>query len=195
MAGEFSGHLIDSFMAAQQPQGPFGQYTPSTPRNADTLGAPNTPQSYGMFSAQASASSMMQLSFMDTSEETKQRNAIIQEKLNKKLGPEYVSQRPGPGGGPKLTYVEGWKVINLANDVFGFNGWSSSVVSLTTDYIDLNEQSGRYNVGVTAIVRVTLRDGAFHEDIGYGACENMKGKGAALDKVRVLRRDIHHHHF
>lgn len=26
-------------------------------------------------------------------------------------------------------------VINLANEVFGFNGWSSSVVSLTTDFV------------------------------------------------------------
>ena len=33
-------------------------------------------------------------------------------------------------------------------------------------------------------VRVMLRDGVFHEDIGYGALENAKSKGAALDKVR-----------
>lgn len=26
-------------------------------------------------------------------------------------------------------------VINLANEVFGFNGWSSSIVSLTTDFV------------------------------------------------------------
>lgn len=37
--------------------------------------------------------------------------------------------------GPKLTYAEGWKIINLANEVFGFNGWSSSVLSITTDYV------------------------------------------------------------
>ncbi|EPQ52213.1 Rad52/22 double-strand break repair protein [Gloeophyllum trabeum ATCC 11539] len=101
-----------------------------------------------------------------------------------KLGPEFISQRPGPGGGPKLTYAEGWKIINLANEVFGFNGWSSNVVSLTTDFIDFSEESRRYTVGVTAIVRVTLRDGAFHEDIGYGMLENSKSKGAALDKCK-----------
>lgn len=121
---------------------------------------------------------------MDLSEESSGKIAAMQAKLDKKLGPEYISQRPGPGGGPKLTYAEGWKIINLANEVFGFNGWSSSVVSLTTDYIDVNEQSQRFNVGVTAIVRVTLRDGVFHEDIGYGLLENSKSKGAALDKVR-----------
>ncbi len=123
---------------------------------------------------------------MDLSEESAKKIAALQAKLDKKLGPEYISQRPGPGGGPKLTYAEGWKIINLANEVFGFNGWSSNVVSLTTDFIDQNEQSQRYTVGVTAIVRVTLRDGVFHEDIGYGMLENSKSKGGALDNVRWL---------
>ncbi|EDR07996.1 uncharacterized protein LACBIDRAFT_168781, partial [Laccaria bicolor S238N-H82] len=104
--------------------------------------------------------------------------------LDQKLGPEYISQRPGPGGGPKLTYAEGWRIINLANEVFGFNGWSTTVVNLTTDFIDYNEESKRYNVGASAIVRVTLRDGVFHEDIGYGMLENSKSKGGALDKCK-----------
>ena len=43
----------------------------------------------------------------------------LQTKLNKKLGPEYISQRPGPLGAQKLTYIQGWKIINLANEVFG----------------------------------------------------------------------------
>ncbi|KAG6864996.1 hypothetical protein C0991_005731 [Blastosporella zonata] len=120
----------------------------------------------------------------ELSEATTLKIAALQAKLNQKLGPEYISQRPGPGGGPKLTYAEGWKIINLANEVFGFNGWSSNVISLTTDFNDFNEESRRYNVGVTAIVRVTLRDGVYHEDIGYGMLENSKSKGAALDKCK-----------
>lgn len=123
---------------------------------------------------------------MNMSDATILKIASLQAKLNQKLGPEYISQRPGPGGGPKLTYAEGWKIINLANEVFGFNGWSSTVVSLTTDFVDFNEESRRYTVGVTAIMKVTLRDGVFHEDIGYGMLENSKSKGAALDKVSHL---------
>jgi Rad52/22 family double-strand break repair protein len=61
--------------------------------------------------------------------------ATLQAKLNRQLGPEFISQRPGPGGGPKLTYAEGWQIINLANEVFGFDGWSSSVVNLTVDFV------------------------------------------------------------
>ncbi|KZT25755.1 recombination protein Rad52 [Neolentinus lepideus HHB14362 ss-1] len=121
---------------------------------------------------------------MDLSQSTARKIAELQAKLDMKLGPEFISQRPGPGGGPKLTYAEGWKIINLANDVFGFNGWSSNVVSLNTDFIDFSEESKRYTVGVTAVVRVTLRDGVFHEDIGYGMLENSKSKGAALDKCK-----------
>ena len=34
----------------------------------------------------------------------------------------------------KLTYVESWQCIKLANDTFGFNGWSSSIKALTQDF-------------------------------------------------------------
>jgi len=109
--------------------------------------------------------------------------SIIQTKLNRRLGPEYVSQRPAPGGGPKLTYVEGWKMIGLANEVFGYNGWCSTVTRIETDFIDMDPETRRFSVGITALVKITLRDGTHHEDIGYGTGENLKSKGAALDKV------------
>src|SRR6266705_3187393 len=70
----------------------------------------------------------------------------IQAKLNRRLGPEYVSQRPAPGGGPKLTYVEGWKIIGLANEVFGYNGWCSTVTKIETDFIDMDPESRRYSI-------------------------------------------------
>ncbi|KAI0076724.1 dsRNA-binding domain-like protein [Panus rudis PR-1116 ss-1] len=110
---------------------------------------------------------------MSAPEDSAHKNATLQEKLCKYLGPEFVSQLPGPGGAVK-SYAEGWKIINLANEVFGFNGWSSSVVSLTTDFVDYVEETKKYSVGVTAVVRVTLSDGSFHEDIGYGAMENSR---------------------
>lgn len=110
----------------------------------------------------------------------------IQVKLNRRLGPEYVSQRPAPGGGPKLTYVEGWRIIGLANEVFGYNGWCSTVTKIETDFVDMDPETRRYNIGVTALVKVTLKDGTCHEDVGYGTGENMKSKGAALDKVQFV---------
>lgn len=113
--------------------------------------------------------------------------ATLQQKLTQKLGPEYISTRPGPGGGPKLTYAEGWKIINLANEVFGFDGWSSSIVTMSTDFMDFDETTRRYSIGITAVVRVTLvASGSFHEDVGYGTIENTKSRGQGLDKVCSL---------
>ncbi|KDE08397.1 hypothetical protein MVLG_01433 [Microbotryum lychnidis-dioicae p1A1 Lamole] len=106
-----------------------------------------------------------------------------QRMLNKTLGPEFISTRAGPGGS-KLTYIEGWKLINLANEVFGFNGWYSSVKELTIDYIDFIEKTERYNVSASAIVNVRMPDGAYHEDVGCGSAENQKTKSAALDKAK-----------
>ncbi|KAF8636929.1 hypothetical protein AX17_003180 [Amanita inopinata Kibby_2008] len=177
MAGALSGHILDTFNANQSmnivTSGPMS-FNPSN-HGAQPFQVPFASYAFGT-----------QNSFMseDMSESTAKKIAALQVKLNQKLGPEYISQRPGPGGGPKLTYAEGWKIINLANEVFGFNGWSSSLVGVTTDFIDYNEESRRYTVGVTAIVRVTLRDGVSHEDIGYGMLENSKSKGAALDKCK-----------
>ncbi|ESO06134.1 hypothetical protein HELRODRAFT_64872 [Helobdella robusta] len=112
---------------------------------------------------------------------TNEEHAAIQEALRQKLGPEFISQRPG-GGGQKLAYVEGWKLVNLANEIFGFNGWSHSIVNQTVDFVDLF--NGKFYVGVSAIVRVQLKDGIYHEDIGYGVSEGMKSKALSVEKAR-----------
>ena len=110
----------------------------------------------------------------------------------------------GPSRQGKVIYAEGWRILNLANEVFGFNGWSSSITSLAVDYvctdyrdtfkkftdlmsfqIDCNEQTQWYCVGVTAIVGVTLYDGVSHEDVGFGMLDNCRRNGMALDEVCV----------
>ncbi|KAG1823513.1 Rad52/22 family double-strand break repair protein-domain-containing protein [Suillus subaureus] len=180
MAGAFSGHLLDSYNTTMQRPAPgFGQ--PQS--RVITSGTMSFDAS--MHGSLGSANSFSDHSLpTDMSDDTAIKIATLQAKLNKKLGPEYISQRPGPGGGPKLTYAEGWKIINIANEVFGFNGWSSQIVNMTTDYMDYNEESKRCNVGVSCIVRVTLSYGVFHEDVGYGAAENAKGKAQAIDKSK-----------
>ncbi|EME44443.1 hypothetical protein DOTSEDRAFT_53542 [Dothistroma septosporum NZE10] len=116
-------------------------------------------------------------------EYTAQEIATLQSRLDKQLGPEYISTRPGNGGG-KVHYLAAEKVINLANEVFGFNGWSSSIINVQIDFVDENATNGRINLGLSTIVRVTLKDGTFHEDTGYGHCENTKGKAAAFEKAK-----------
>jgi DNA repair and recombination protein RAD52 len=71
------------------------------------------------------------------SEYTTQEIATLQSRLSKQLGPEYISSRPGPPG-QKIYYVTGEKCISLANELFGFNGWSSSIQNIQVDYVSLN---------------------------------------------------------
>lgn len=91
-----------------------------------------------------------------------------------------IQFRPSAQG--SVAYIEGWKALSLANEAFGFNGWSSEILQLGTDFLQV--ESGRVSLGVTCVVRVTLRDGTFHEDIGYGSAENQKSKAGAFEKAR-----------
>ena len=70
------------------------------------------------------------------SEYTAQQIATLQARLDKKLGPEYISSRPGAAG-QRVHYLAADKCINLANEVFGFNGWSSSIVNIQIDFVHL----------------------------------------------------------
>ncbi|KAH9504844.1 DNA repair protein rad52 [Bulinus truncatus] len=112
---------------------------------------------------------------------TKEEEKCIQNALRQRLGPEFISQRVGAAG-LKVAYIEGWKVINLANEMFGFNGWSHGVSQQTIDFVD--HVNGKYFVGVSALVKVQLKDGVFHEDIGYGVSEGMKSKALSLEKAK-----------
>ena len=116
-------------------------------------------------------------------EYTAEEIATLQSRLNKQLGPEYISSRTGPGGG-KVHYLAAEKAISLANEVFGFNGWSSSIQNIQIDFVDENAQTGKISLGLSVIVRITLKDGTHHEDIGYGQIENCKGKAAAFEKAK-----------
>ncbi|KAL6700683.1 hypothetical protein J3F84DRAFT_127725 [Trichoderma pleuroticola] len=109
--------------------------------------------------------------------------ATIASRLDKQLGPEYISSRAGPGGS-RVHYLTAEKVIGLANEVFGFNGWSSSIQNIQVDFADENPTSQRVSIGLSVIVRVTLRDGTYHEDVGYGSIENAKGKAMAFEKAK-----------
>lgn len=105
----------------------------------------------------------------------------IQICLNEKLDKDDISYRPSAAG--NVAYLEGWRTFNLANQVFGFNGWSSEILSLTQDYLDV-DPSGKVSVGISCMVRVYLRDGTFHDDIGYGSSEGQRSKGASYEKAR-----------
>ena len=39
-------------------------------------------------------------------------------------------------------------------------------------------------MGIAATVKVQLKDGAFHEDVGYGVSEGMGSKALSIEKAR-----------
>ncbi|CAG8579621.1 7893_t:CDS:2 [Paraglomus brasilianum] len=112
---------------------------------------------------------------------TIEEEKMIQSLLNEKLDPQLVSYRPGPGHA-RIAYIEGRQAISLANDIFGFNGWSSSVKELTIDFVN-EVPGGKVQVGVSVLLRITLKDGTYREDIGYGAGEFIK-KADAFQKAK-----------
>ncbi|XP_023612485.1 DNA repair protein RAD52 homolog isoform X2 [Myotis lucifugus] len=82
----------------------------------------------------------------------------------------------------QVCYIEGHRVINLANEMFGYNGWAHSITQQNVDFVDFN--NGKFYVGVCAFVRVQLKDGSYHEDVGYGVSEGLKSKALSLEKAR-----------
>ena len=140
------------------------------------------------------------------SEYTAAEIATLSSRLEKQLGPEYISSRAGPGGS-KVHYLSADKCINLANEVFGFNGWSSSIQAIQMDFVcpqsaefpwpkltrpqvDETDQ-GRVSLGLSVTLRVTLRDGTYHEVYMCGLqerCMLMGTKGYWLWPYRKLQR-------
>ncbi|KAF9576014.1 DNA repair protein rad52 [Mortierella alpina] len=116
------------------------------------------------------------------SEFTLEERSRLDNDLRKYLAPEFTATRSGPGRST-LTYVEGWRIKNLANSLFGFDGWSSTITDVTVDFLDV-DADGKVYVGVSVMVKVVLKDGTFHEDIGYGSSENQKSKASSFEKAK-----------
>ncbi|SPR00128.1 unnamed protein product (mitochondrion) [Plasmodiophora brassicae] len=95
-----------------------------------------------------------------------------------------VQYKPGAGhSGAGHAYLPGYSVFELANKVFGFNGWSGSVVKTEVDFCEADPtKPNRYHMGVVSVVRVTLKDGTYKEDAGYGSVQNFSGRGDAKEK-------------
>ncbi|XP_022610438.1 DNA repair protein RAD52 homolog isoform X2 [Seriola dumerili] len=85
---------------------------------------------------------------------TAEEYQAVHNALRQRLGPEYISTRVA-GGGQRVCYVEGHRVISLANEMFGYNGWSHSISQQNVDFVDLI--NGKFYVGVSAFIKVQLK--------------------------------------
>ena len=110
-------------------------------------------------------------------------SARIQAALEERLSPDEISTRDGQGG-QRVSYVEAWRMIDKAQRIFGFDGWSSTVLNMSKEFEEKNASTSRFSVGYTCMVRVTLRDGTFHDDVGFGSTLNEKDRGKGIENAR-----------
>ena len=101
--------------------------------------------------------------------------------LHQKLAKEHLSFRPGPGG-RKLTYIESCRAIEFANQAFGFNGWSCEILECKEEY--RVNRGDKWHVSFSSVVRIQLKDGTYHEDVGFGQSDGQRDLGAALETAK-----------
>lgn len=91
--------------------------------------------------------------------------------LSKKLAPSAV--KPAKQFGPKGDYLEGWFCIQEANRIFGFGGWSYTILDCKA-VMESARQIGKgdrakdgFGVTYVATIRVTVGD-VTRDDVGSG---------------------------
>jgi len=115
---------------------------------------------------------------------TKDEKDRIAKLLSQPLMSSLVQRRPAHAG-KRTYYLDGGTSLSLANDIFGFDGWRSQIVKSEVEYArEKKKNSDRWLIGVSVIVRVELKNGSYHEDIGFGEAINLKGRGQALQKAK-----------
>lgn len=115
--------------------------------------------------------------------------------LDAKLNTAHI--KPPKQFGPKGDYLEGWHVINEANRIFGYGGWSYTIDMQQADMRAAKDKNGneQWQAAYVCICTVIV-DGVTRQDIGYGsgfakmAGDAIEGatKEAATDALkRALR--------
>lgn len=121
--------------------------------------------------------------------------------LARDMSKDHISYRKG--GRERLAYIEGWRAIDLANQVFGFDGWNFDIVEValvSERVIQKSGDNGAYKQ-IVVIVRARVRVhalGVSREDIGIcvgqaseanaDAAHDMAWKGSVTDALkRALR--------
>lgn len=109
-------------------------------------------------------------------------------KLKDKLSLDRVKSRKQ--GGTTVDYVEGYSVIEAANDIFGFGNWEGKIISLM---VEVREQtSDGWYVGYLCRYQITIWNAAhttnvMFDDVGWGngSVKNKtpSGLGSAIESA------------
>lgn len=83
-----------------------------------------------------------------------------------------------------LDSLSSGQVYGLANEVFGYNGWSSTIMHYEELSDDFDDEKGRYSLKSRAIVRVFLKDGFYYDHLGMGEAINLPHKYMCYSNCR-----------
>lgn len=75
-------------------------------------------------------------------------------------------------------------IFNLANEVFGYNGWSSEIISSHLVHEHLDEETNEYSVKYNVVARIILKDGTYNDELGTGEATNMPHKHMCYNKSK-----------
>lgn len=105
----------------------------------------------------------------------------IKKMLAQGVDKEDISSRKGPGNS-KLSYIEGWKIFEIANETFGIDGWVSSIKHLGLDFAP-DQKDGKWYASASCLMTITLKNGVFHEDVGCGDASD-RSKAKAIERAK-----------
>ena len=72
--------------------------------------------------------------------------------------------------GTTLAYVEGWWIIQKANEIFGYDGWETKLVNLRQVDLSSYEKGGRdmWRCTYTCEMSMEVHKSTVHQDVGVG---------------------------
>ncbi|SGZ53466.1 CIC11C00000002643 [Sungouiella intermedia] len=96
----------------------------------------------------------------------------------------YREQRRGKS--VSMSQISTSVILRLANDVFGFNGWSSNLLECLTVEQDFDEENSEYSMTHRAHVLVKLQDGSISAATGVGISRRMPHKYLCLQYSKKM---------
>ena len=118
-------------------------------------------------------------------------------KLKAPLDGQRVKRREQ--GNITLSYLEGYDIIDMANSIFGFDGWSYNIENLEQVSEEINENNNKV-IAYRAVINITVYNTnhqlfVIRSDVGYGigisnnyaTAHESGGKEAVTD---ALKRSI-----
>lgn len=85
-----------------------------------------------------------------------------------------------------LSSVATAELLRLANEVFGFNGWSSQIISCEQEEEKFDQEKSVYSMKHVATVRLILQDGVFIDAQGTGESTNIAQKHICLSNCKKM---------